>query len=183
MKIGITGGIGSGKSYVCDRLCALGIDVYDCDAAAKALLAHSEELKVRICTLIGDDAYVGNVLNKKVIAKFLLNSEANAQKIDNIVHPMVAADFIRSGSQWMECAIMFESGFNQLVDKVICVTAPEEIRIVRVMKRDGIQRDKVMQWIGRQWSQDRVRSMSDYEIVNDGIVDIDIQIKEILNTI
>jgi dephospho-CoA kinase len=183
MKIGITGGIGSGKSYVCDRLKSYGINVYDCDAAAKNLLATSCQLKTDMCNLIGNDAYKDGALNKKVVTEFLLASEDNAQKIDNIVHPTVARDFITSGLQWMECAIMFESGFDRLVDKIICVTSPENVRVDRIMKRDGISREKALQWMGRQWSQDKILSKSDFEIVNDGKTNIDIQIKNILNII
>ena len=82
--------------------------------------------------------------------------------------------------QWMESAIMYESGIYQLVDRVIVVTAPLEVRIQRVMKRDGISRENVLQWMQRQWSQDKVRELADDEIVNDGIADIDAQIDNIL---
>lgn len=180
MKTGITGGIGSGKSFVCKRLKARGINVYDCDTAAKRLIRTSPEIRQRLTALIGEDAYHGEVLNKAAVAKFLLANEANAKAIDDIVHPAVFRDFQESGMQWMESAIMYESGINQLVDRVIVVTAPLEVRIQRVMKRDGISRDNVLQWMQRQWSQDKVREMADDEIVNDGIADIDAQIDNIL---
>ena len=180
MKIGITGGIGSGKSFVCQRLKARGIDVYDCDTAAKRLIRTSPEIRQQLTALIGEDAYHGEALNKAAVAKFLLVNEANAKAIDDIVHPAVFRDFQESGMQWMESAIMYESGINQLVDRVIVVTAPLEVRIQRVMKRDGISRDNVLQWMQRQWSQDKVRELADDEIVNDGIADIDAQIDNIL---
>ena len=183
MKIGITGGIGSGKSYICQRLKTRGIEVYDCDSAAKRLIRTSDSIRRQLTQLIGEDTYIGESLNKVAVARFLLASESNAQAIDHIVHPAVFQDFMDSGMQWMESAILYESGINKLVDRVIVVTAPLEIRIQRVMQRDGITRENVAQWMQRQWSQEEVRKRADYEIVNDGIADIDAQIDIILEKI
>jgi dephospho-CoA kinase len=183
MKIGITGGIGSGKSYICQRLKTRGIEVYDCDSAAKRLIRTSDSIRRQLTQLIGEDTYIGDSLNKVAVARFLLASESNAQAIDHIVHPAVFQDFMDSGMQWMESAILYESGINKLVDRVIVVTAPLEIRIQRVMQRDGITRENVEQWMQRQWSQEEVRKRADYEIVNDGIADIDAQIDIILEKI
>ena len=183
MKIGITGGIGSGKSYICHRLKTRGIEVYDCDSAAKRLIRTSDSIRRQLTQLIGEDTYIGDSLNKVAVARFLLASESNAQAIDHIVHPAVFQDFMDSGMQWMESAILYESGINKLVDRVIVVTAPLEIRIQRVMQRDGITRENVEQWMQRQWSQEEVRKRADYEIVNDGIADIDAQIDIILEKI
>ena len=180
MKIGITGGIGSGKSYVCQRLKAHGINVYDCDAAAKRLIRTSTTIRQQLTALIGPEVYIGEQLNKSVMTRFLLESEANVKAIDQIVHPAVFRDFEESGMEWMESAILYESGINQLVDRVIVVTAPEEIRIQRVMQRDGISREKTLQWIQRQWPQEEVRQRADYEIINDGKADIDEQIARLL---
>ena len=180
MKIGITGGIGSGKSYVCQRLKAHGIDVYDCDAAAKRLIRTSTTIRQQLTALIGPEVYIGDQLDKAVVAHFLLESEANAKAIDQIVHPAVFRDFEESGMEWMESAILYESGINQLVDRVIVVTAPEEVRIQRVMQRDGISREKTLQWIQRQWPQEEVRQRADYEIIDDGKADIDEQIARLL---
>lgn len=184
MKIAITGGIGSGKSYVCQRLAANGIDVYDCDAAAKRLIRTSEEIKKALMQLIGADCYLSDGrLNKAAVAQFLLASEANAKAIDGIVHPAVAHDFEQSGKQWIECAILYESGFDRLVDRVIVVTAPEDVRIGRIMERDNITRERAEEWLTRQWPQDEVRRRADYEIINDGQHDVDLQINEITNKI
>ena len=185
MKIGITGGIGSGKSYVCQRLKTRGFDVYDCDTAAKRLIRTSPTIREALIQLIGPDVYLhdGQTLNKAVVARFLLASEENAQAIDHIVHPAVFADFIASGMQWMESAILFESGIHQLVDKVVVVTAPDDVRIQRVMQRDGISREKVQEWMQRQWPQEKVRQQADYEIVNDGQADVDVQIEQLLEKI
>lgn len=190
MKIGITGGIGSGKSYVCRRLNAYGIQVYDCDTAAKRLIRTSPAIYEGLTALIGPDAYMTDgegqelggerTLNKAAVARFLLESEANARAIDQIVHPAVFRDFEESGLQWMESAILYESGICRLVDRVVVVTAPLEVRIRRVMQRDGISREKVLQWMQRQWPQEQVASRADYEIVNDGQSDIDRQLHRLL---
>ena len=194
MKFGITGGIGSGKSFVCKRLQLHGIDVYDCDAAAKRLINTDADIRRKLTALIGPEAYMSvpngsilgttpTVLNKAAVARFLLDSESNAKAIDDIVHPAVFRDFQESGIEWMESAIMYESGIYRLVDRVIVVTAPLEVRIQRVMKRDGITREKVLEWMQRQWPQDEVRRRADYEIINDGQADIDAQIDHLFNII
>ena len=180
MKIGITGGIGSGKSYVCQRLIARGYEVYDCDSAAKRLMRSSPEIRQQLTALIGPDTYVDDQFNKAAVARFLLASEENAHAIDAIVHPAVFRDFEASGMKWMESAILYESGAYRLVDKTIVVTAPEEVRIQRVMQRDGISREKVLEWMARQLPQEEVRRKSDYEIVNDGEANIEQQLNKIL---
>lgn len=199
MKIGLAGGIGSGKSYVAARLALRGIKVYDCDSAAKRLMHTSPQLRQQLTDLIGPDcyeayddnrAYGANEtneplprLNKAAVSRFLLASEDNQQAINAIVHPAVFADFEQSGLDWLESAIMYESGADRYVDRVIVVTAPREVRLQRIMQRDGISRRQAQQWISRQWPQQKVRRLADYEIVNDGRQDIDQQIDNILETI
>lgn len=185
MKIGIAGGIGSGKSYVCQRIRQQGFEVYDCDDAAKRLIRTSPEIRQQLTALIGPEVYTDDVegepvLNKAVVAKFLLTSESNAQAIDRIVHPAVFKDFIESGLQWMESALMFESGIYKLVDKVVAVVAPKEIRIRRVMERDHISREKVLEWMNRQMDQKEIIHRADYVIINDGETDIDQQLENII---
>ncbi len=175
MKTGITGGIGSGKSYVCKLLAQRGIEVYDCDAAAKRLIRTSPRLRQQLKALIGS-------LDKAAISRFLLASEENQQAVNAIVHPAVFQDFEKSGMQWMESAILFESGADKLVDRVVVVTAPEEVRIQRVMQRDGITREKALQWIARQWPQEQVKARADFEIINDGQADLNSQIERLLTS-
>ena len=183
MRVAITGGIGSGKSYVCKRMEAFGIRVYDCDAAAKRLMRTSSALQRDLCRLVGDDVYVDGMLQKQVLAKFLLASEDNKQAVNQIIHPAVARDFECSGYEWLESAILFDSGFDRRIhfDYIVCVSAPLEIRIQRVMNRDGISREKTMEWISRQLPQEEVLKRADFEIVNDGMKDIDEQILIVLN--
>lgn len=173
MKVGIAGGIGSGKSYVCRRLALHGITVYDCDAAAKRLIRTSPTLQQQLTALVGS-------LDKAAMSRFLLASEDNAQAINSIVHPAVFRDFEESGMDWMESGIMYESGAYRLMDKVVVVTAPQEVRLQRVMARDNISREKALQWMQRQWPQEKVRALADYEIINDGTSDIDQQIERLL---
>lgn len=194
MKIGITGGIGSGKSYVCRLLEQRGYTVYDCDSAAKRLIRTSPYIRRRLTALIGPETYFKEsgdgsqeteeyILNKKAVAEFLLKSEDNTKAIDRIVHPAVFRDFIESGMEWMESAIIYESGIYRLVDRVIAVTAPEELRIQRVIARDEISREKVLEWMSRQLPQEEVRQRADFEIVNDGQADINRQLDDILGKI
>lgn len=183
VKVAVTGGIGSGKSYVCRLIERRGIHVYDCDSAAKRIMASSDEIKAALCRVVGDDVLSEGRIDKAVLASYLLKSEKNAQQINRIVHPAVAEDFISSGYSWMECAILFSSGFDKLVDKVVCVTAPLEVRVDRIIRRDNISRDNALEWIGRQMPQEEVKTLSDYEIVNDGVMDVDIQIDKILASI
>lgn len=182
MKIAVTGGIGSGKSYVCRHLAERGIRVYDCDAAAKRLMGSSAPLQEKLRELVGEEVYHDGQLVKPVMAAFLLASDENQKAVNAIVHPAVADDFKASGYDWMECAILFESGFDHLVDCVICVTAPEEVRI-RVMARDGLTRERALDWLAKQFPQEEVRRRSDYEIVNDGLQDIGPQIDTIIQQI
>lgn len=183
-RIAITGGIGSGKSYVCKLLKARGIEVYDCDAGAKHVLATSAEVRRRLTELIGADAYMADGrLNKAVVASFLLASEDNKKAINAIVHPAVMDDFISSGKAWMESAILFESRCDRFVDKVVAVTAPDDVRISRIMMRDNITRAKAQEWIDCQMSQEEIRRRSDFEIINDGRQDVESQIEDIINNI
>ena len=183
MITAITGGSGSGKSFVCRLLAERGIEIYDCDAAAKRLMRNSAELRQQLSELIGSHTYFPDGrLNKAAVAAFLLQSDDHAQAINDIVHPAVARDFIESGYQWMECAILYESGFDRLVDRVIAVTAPDDVRIRRIVERDGITPEEARQWINRQWPQQKTAMLADLLIVNDGIQPLLPQIDRIIYT-
>lgn len=173
LKIGLAGGIGSGKSYVARLLAQRGISVYDCDSAAKRIM-RSEEIQRQLQQLIGCKP------DKQALTRFLLASDDNAHAINAIVHPAVFRDFEESGLHWLESGIMFESGANRHVDRVIVVTAPESIRIQRIMQRDSISQQQAQEWLQRQWPQERVRQLADYEIVNDGQTDLYEQIDKTL---
>lgn len=186
MKIAITGGIGSGKSFVCRLLEQRGIEVYDCDSAAKRLMRTSIKLQQQLKQLVGDGVYTADgVLQKRVLAEFLLASETNKQLINDIVHPAVAADFCASGKRWLESAILFESGFYRRIafDYVVCVTAPREVRIQRIVQRDGITPERAAEWVDAQMGEDEIVKRSDYHIQNDGASDVQAQIDNILRNI
>ena len=172
MRICLTGGIGAGKSYVCRILRERGVEIYDTDNAAKRLIAESPQIRQRLKDLVGG-------IEKQTIAAFLLKSEENKLAINNIVHPAVIEDFLKSGYEWMECAIIYEAHLEQYVDKIIAVTAPREGRIERIMARDGITREKAEQWIDAQYPQEKVAERADFIIDNDGKKDIKQQIEEI----
>lgn len=172
MRYCLTGGIGAGKSYVCSLLREKGVEIYDTDNAAKKLIAQSPEIRQQLKELIGG-------LDKQTIAAFLLKSEENKLAINSIVHPAVIKDFLNSGYEWMECAIIYEAHLEQYVDKVIAVTAPREVRIERIMSRDGISRKEAEQWIDAQYPQEKVAERADFVIDNDGIKDLQKQIEEL----
>lgn len=184
MKYALTGGIGSGKSFVAKKLQERGIEVYDCDSAAKRLMHDSQDVKDQLIAAVGDEAYTTEgKLNKAVISRFLMASEANTQIINGIVHPAVAADFQQSGKQWLESAILFQCGFEKYVDKVVCVTAPLETRIQRIIQRDNITREQALQWINKQMSQEEIEQRSDYCIVNTNESNLETQIDKLLKLI
>ena len=184
MKIAITGGIGSGKSYVCRILEKQGIKVYDCDAEAKRLMRTDAELQAGLKRLVGEEVYSADgILQKPVLAQFILTSEANKQAVNDVVHPAVARDFEQSDCEWMESAILFDSGFDRRshFDKVVCVSAPVAVRLQRIMQRDHISQEKAQQWIDAVMPQEELIARSDYEIVNDGVRDVEAQVVHLLD--
>ncbi len=183
LKIAITGSIGSGKSYVCGLLRQRGINIYDCDTAAKRIITNNIDVRFQLTKLVGKDVYIGKNLNKAILADYILASKSNAEQVNRIVHPVVATDFLSSGCQWMECAILYTSGFNKLVDKAICVTAPLDLRINRIVQRDHVSSARAKEWIYCQMSQSDILKNSDFEIINDGKHEIENQIDYILNQI
>lgn len=186
MLTAITGGIGSGKSYVCRILESRGISVYDCDAAAKRLMRTSEKLQQELRQLVGLDVYTSDgQLQKRVLADFLLASEANKLALNDVIHPAVAEDFLSSGMTWLESAILFESGFDRRIrfDRVVCVSAPRDVRIQRIMRRDNISAAKAAEWIDTQMAQEEVERRSHFVIVNDGKSDIEQQVDNMLSQI
>lgn len=185
MKIAVTGGIGSGKSYFCQLLREKGIEVYDCDNAAKRLMATDLRLQEELRALVGEEVYKGNVLQKRILASFLLQSERNKQQVNGVVHPAVARDFLESGLNWLESAILFESGFDHRVhfDFVVAVTAPRTVRMNRIMTRDNISAEKAGEWIDCQMPSEEQEARADAVITNDGIADLNIQTELLLKRI
>ena len=148
--LGITGGIGSGKSYISSLLQShLNVPVYDCDTEAKRLMNEDKSIQQQLKKLVGAHVYKDGELQKDVLADYLFANQQNAQQVNAIVHPAVREDF----GSWakrqntdvvaIESSILFESGFDTLTDKVLFVDAPLEVRIQRVIKRDGCTRQQV----------------------------------------
>lgn len=174
IKIGITGGIGSGKSVVSKILSLLDIPIYLSDDEAKRLTATDETIRRELTDLLGDELYQVGMLNKQMLANFLFASAENAEKINAIIHPQVKQDFRRwctrhSASPFvaMESAILFESGFDSEVDVVVMVYAPQEVRIQRAMMRDAASRTQIEQRIKRQMDDVAKCSKAHYVLIND----------------
>lgn len=185
-KIAITGGIGSGKSYFCRELERHGMKVYDCDFHAKRLMRSDRQLQEALRSLVGNEVYAEDgTLCKSVLAKFILQGEEQKQAVNAVVHPYVARDFMQSDYQWLESAILFESGFIRRihVDHVVCVTAPAEVRLQRIMQRDNLSRHRAQQWIAAQMPQEEMLRLSDFEIVNDGVADVGMQTCRLLEAL
>lgn len=182
VRLGITGGIGSGKSYVCHRLHQLyGVPVYDCDTRAKQLMVSHPQVRSSLMALLGAEVYTPEgELNKPLVARFLFASPQNAAAINAIVHPAVKDDFL----QWaaaqaaaplvvLESAILFESGFHDVVDAVLTVEAPMDVRIRRIKARDGATDEQIRARIAAQLSDDERALKSQHRLVNDGTQCID----------
>ena len=158
IKLAITGGIGSGKSYVAHQMTELlGIPVYDSDANANRLTEESLAIRSGLMEMVGADVYdAQGRLNKQKLAGFLFASEENAQRVNALIHPVVKEDFLRWTSEQtapvvaIETALLAESGIDKIVDKIIRVDAPMEIRISRAMQRDGVTREKVLERMALQ---------------------------------
>lgn len=175
MIIGITGGIGCGKTYVSNILRRQGFLVYSCDDRAKMIMKEDEAVKSALIELIGTDAYnEDSELNKSVIGAFIFANQENREKINAIVHPKVKADFQmwyniqESDVVFMESAILYEVGFTDIVDKVLYVYASEEVRIRRIIKRDKLNRMEVTKRIKAQLSEAVKMKLADFCVINNG---------------
>lgn len=185
MRIAITGGIGTGKSFVCHQLSLRGIKIYDADSETKRLMRACIPLQQALSQLIGEKAVIDGQIQKRRIAQFLLASDENKQALNDVVHPFVAQDFLQSPYSWMETAILYESGFHNRVsfDFVVAVSAPDSIRIERVAKRDGISMEKASQWVRAQMPQEEINRRADFVVNNDGKADLESQISKLLHTL
>lgn len=173
--VGVTGGIGSGKTTVCKVFEALGIPVYYADLRAKELMESDEGLRNKLINVFGTKTYLNGKLNRAYLAQQIFNSKEKLSVINGLVHPVVAEDFDvwvennqKSAYVLKEAAILFESGAYQDVDISVLVIASEEIRLERVMARDGSEREDVLKRMNNQWTQERKAKMADYIIKNEG---------------
>ena len=195
IRVGITGGIGSGKTFVCKKIEALGFPVYYCDDEAKRLMVEDENIVNGLVGLIGSDSYIMNQqqsgiqLNKPIIAKFLFASSDHVQKVNSLVHPRAKADYLNWASRqngkavFMESAILFEAHFQDVVDRTILVTAPVDVKIERAMLRDHSSREQIESRMRQQQDGSAIASQVDYLVLNDGVADVDAQLRHILKLI
>lgn len=186
--LGITGGIGSGKSYVSRLLMEEGIPVYDTDSHAKKLMETDSSIQRQLKDLLGEEVYLDGRLNKPLLAGYLFADAANAARMNAIVHPVVLHDFQEwsashsdAGIVAMECAILYESGFWKSVDKVLMVYAPEEIRLQRAMQRDGASEQQIRSRMASQWDEEEKRKRADFVICNDGLAPLQPQLKKLID--
>lgn len=190
VKIGITGGIGSGKSYVSRLLMERSVPVYDTDSEAKRLMLENAEIRKGLIKLLGNDVYQENgELNKPLVAGYLFADKQNAERINSVVHPQVKADFnrwaMKQDKRWvaLESAILFESGFEDVVDFVVAVYAPVEIRLKRVQERDGVTESQVRKRMAAQLDDETKCNRSDFVIINDGSKSLEVQVDNLLQTL
>ncbi|MBO5188270.1 MAG: dephospho-CoA kinase [Alistipes sp.] len=185
LKIGVTGGIGSGKSTVCRLFAARGIAVYDTDAAAKRLMAEDAALRRAIEARFGEESYQEGALNRPWLARQVFGDEAALQALNRLVHPAVIADFERWATEQqsayvvVESAILYEAGLDQAVDRVVAVLAPERLRIERAMQRDGATEEQIRSRIAAQLSDEELHRRADVSLVNIFEEDLEVAVQEL----
>lgn len=174
-KLGVTGGIGSGKTLVCKIFEKLGVAVYDADSSARDLMNRPGELKKGIMQMFGDEVYGEKGLNRSYLAGIVFGDRKKLNALNQLVHPAVRQDFFRwaelqESSPYVveEAAILFESGAYKFMDQSVLVFAPEELRINRVMARDGISREQVQMRMKHQMAEEEKLKMADHVLTNDG---------------
>ena len=170
--IGLTGGIGSGKSTIAKVFKSKSVPVYDSDSSAKTLMNSSEKLKLKLIECFGTSTYSNGLLNKKYISNLIFNDSIALNKINSIVHPEVLNDF----KQWKsklnlkyviyESALVFESGSYKSNDYNILVTSELNLRVERIIKRDNIKKDDVLLKINNQWPDQKKIPLADYVFKN-----------------
>ncbi len=171
-KVAVTGGIGSGKSTLCDIFRKSGVPVYNSDEEAKRLMNCNDDIHRDIIANFGEDSYAGGVLNREYLASIVFDNSEKLSLLNSIVHPRVIVDFEKWVSVQdapfviMECAILFEADFDKYVDTSICVLAPMSLRVERVMSRDGLTKEQVESRIASQLSDDEIHRRSTYCVVN-----------------
>ena len=189
IKIGLTGGIGVGKTYVGQILNKLDLPVFNADVEAKECIKNNNQLQDSIKNVFGDEIYVKDVLQRDKLADIVFNDILALQQLNALVHPIVKKRF----EDWCEkqtakivvkeAAILFESGSHITLDKVICVSASRDIRIKRIQNRDRISRKQIVARMDNQISQLEKEKLSDFVIINDGVRLILPQVLHIINQI
>jgi len=188
MKVlGITGGIGSGKSVVAQLLEMSNIPVYGSDREAKRIMDSSPLIREKLSNQFGGKLYEQETLNRPLLASLIFDNPSRLAYVNSVVHPEVYNDFLlwkekQTGKLWvgMESAILFESGFNQAVDFCVNVSAPVEIRIQRVQKRNGLKREAILERIHNQMTEEERNRLAHYIIVNDDRQSVLFQVENLI---
>lgn len=190
IRLGITGGIGSGKSVVSKVLRLMGIPVYDCDSKAKELMRNDPDLRKSLIGIAGKDVYNDDGgINVKYLSSFLFSDKGNRALVDSVVHPCVKSDFLRWTDErdetlvGVESAILFEAGLNLIVDNTVMVYAPEPLRVTRVMKRNGCSQDEAMARIHAQMPDEKKKLLADFVICNDDSEPVLLQLEKMIKQI
>lgn len=173
VKLGITGGIGSGKSVISHLLKIMGIPVYDSDSESKRLLETDVQLQQELTAIVGKELYADGSLNKKLLASYIFGQPEHLKAINAIIHPAVKRDFMRWAAQraslpivGLESAILIDAGFASTVDEIVNVTAPLSVRIQRIAERDHTSLELIRKRIKSQMSDRERNKASHYRIVN-----------------
>ncbi len=186
-KVGITGGIGSGKTTICKLFESLNVPIYDTDSRAKNLSNINPEIRKQVIDIFGEEAYSGEVMNRRYVSSIVFSDKTKINTLTSIIHPYVSEDF----SQWLsehqdapyilqESAIMFETNSDKRLDKIITVYVPLLLRVQRVRLRDPQRTEEEIMWIiNQQISDEEKIKMSDYVIYNDNTKDLMTQVKEL----
>ncbi|HNT80859.1 MAG TPA: dephospho-CoA kinase [Bacteroidia bacterium] len=175
IKAGLTGGIGSGKSFIAQIFMSMGIPVFNSDRVAAELMLEAEQ-RTELENIFGKEVFTQTqTLNRKLIREKIFSDVVYREKLNALIHPLVQNSFERwcseQSTHWVikEAAILFESGADNGLDTVILVKAPEALRIKRVENRDGISEQMIRQIISTQWSDDQKEKQSEYVVVNDEV--------------
>lgn len=185
LRVGVCGGIGSGKSTVCEMFAARGIAVYSADERAKELMNSSESLREALVEAFGAECYRDGVLDRAYLAGRVFGCDEQLQRLNAIVHPAVREDFERwtaeqsSDYVLLEAAILFEAHFDDVVDATVAVLAPAPLRLERAMKRDGVSREKIELRMAAQASDDELVSRANFAIVNIAMEDVEKDVAEL----
>ncbi|MFC6858475.1 dephospho-CoA kinase [Zunongwangia atlantica] len=175
IKVGLTGGIGSGKTTISKMFKEIGVPVYIADDAGKELMDTSAKIREKIVQLLGESSYSGSKSNRPFIASKVFKDKALLEQLNAIIHPAVASHFknwlSKQSSVYIiyEAAILFEKGSHKNFDFSILVTAPKETRIQRVLKRDNTSREQIEARMNNQWSDEKKIELADFVIKNEEI--------------
>ena len=189
IKIGLTGGIGSGKSVVSHLLATMGIPVYIADDEAKRITSSDITIRQQLVHLLGEEIFSNGELNKKLLAAYLFSDPENAKIVNGIIHPRVKEDFVRWASLnnhypivAIESAILIEAGFEDEVDIIVMVSAPLDLRLKRLALRDSFSsKEQIKKRIQSQMDDEKKKAMANFVIVNDEETPVIPQIIELMN--